>query len=219
MRTLFLVVCATIAVILLMEFGGNLKQQPVYAAVTGNCLYTVQYGDWLSTIAMKHGFGTNWTSLYEQNRAVIGSNPNIIYPGMHLNVCGAPGSATAHVAYAPAHQSIPNPAIASSTGNIRTDIMNVFGPVYGPGAIRVAICESGLIPWADNHTEPVILNGQKEWAQGLFQFIPTTWAMTPYASQDVHNAYANTLAAHWLFARDGYSWSVDWPDTAHCAYG
>ena len=46
-------------------------------------VYKVQRGDSLSVIAKKLGI-PNWRTLYEQNKAVIGSNPNLIRPGQKL---------------------------------------------------------------------------------------------------------------------------------------
>ncbi|MGI6226005.1 MAG: LysM peptidoglycan-binding domain-containing protein [Peptococcales bacterium] len=46
--------------------------------------YIVQRGDTLSGIAKKLGI-PNWRTLYEQNKAVIGSNPNLIRPGQKLS--------------------------------------------------------------------------------------------------------------------------------------
>lgn len=44
--------------------------------------YTVVNGDCLWSIARKlSGNGSNWPALYEANRAVVGSNPNLIYAG------------------------------------------------------------------------------------------------------------------------------------------
>jgi murein DD-endopeptidase MepM/ murein hydrolase activator NlpD len=66
------------------------------AAATGDS-YTVQSGDWLSTIARDHtgmcGDGTDiatcWQPLYEANRAVVGDNPDLIFPGQVLALPGA----------------------------------------------------------------------------------------------------------------------------------
>lgn len=44
--------------------------------------YTVQKGDTLSSIAEK--YNTTWQKIYEQNKDVIGDNPNLIYPGQVL---------------------------------------------------------------------------------------------------------------------------------------
>ena len=46
-------------------------------------IYKVQRGDTLSVIAKKLGI-PNWRTLYEQNKSVIGSNPNLIRPGQKL---------------------------------------------------------------------------------------------------------------------------------------
>ena len=37
-------------------------------------------------------------------------------------------------------------------------------------------------------------------AAGLFQFVPSTWASTPYARFSVWSPYANALAAGWMHA-------------------
>ena len=51
--------------------------------------YTVKSGDSLSAIARKLTGSTNWQAIYEQNKAVIGSNPNMIKPGQVLTIPGA----------------------------------------------------------------------------------------------------------------------------------
>lgn len=44
--------------------------------------YTVKKGDCLWTIAKScYGSGAQWRKIYDANRSVIGSNPNLIYPG------------------------------------------------------------------------------------------------------------------------------------------
>ena len=47
-------------------------------------IYTVQKGDSLSSIAAK--YGTTWQAIYEKNKDVIGSNPNLIRPGQELKI-------------------------------------------------------------------------------------------------------------------------------------
>ena len=47
--------------------------------------YTVQSGDTLSTIAVKEGV-SDWHTLYTDNESVIGSNPNLIFPGQVLKL-------------------------------------------------------------------------------------------------------------------------------------
>lgn len=56
--------------------------------------YVVVSGDTLSSIATK--YGTNWQTLYAANRAVIGSNPNIIKPGERIII---PGKNVAEYSY------------------------------------------------------------------------------------------------------------------------
>ncbi len=46
--------------------------------------YTIQSGDTLSSIAIK--YNTTWQKLYEKNKDVIGSNPNLIKPGMKIKI-------------------------------------------------------------------------------------------------------------------------------------
>ncbi len=49
--------------------------------------YTVVAGDTLWQIAQRfYGDGSLWPTIYEANRAVIGSNPNIIRPGQVLTI-------------------------------------------------------------------------------------------------------------------------------------
>lgn len=52
------------------------KEEPTYTT------YTVQKGDSLSSIAKK--YNTTWQKIYEDNKSVIGSNPNLIKPGQQL---------------------------------------------------------------------------------------------------------------------------------------
>lgn len=49
--------------------------------------YTVVKGDCLSSIARRYyGTASKWTAIYEANKAVIGGNPNLIYPGQVLTI-------------------------------------------------------------------------------------------------------------------------------------
>lgn len=53
--------------------------------------YTVKSGDCLSAIAQKLTGSANWKPIYEQNKGVIGGNPNKIKPGQVLIIPGAKG--------------------------------------------------------------------------------------------------------------------------------
>jgi murein DD-endopeptidase MepM/ murein hydrolase activator NlpD len=61
--------------------------------------YIVKSGDTLSSIAKKLGI-SNWRTLYEQNKSVIGSNYNLIRPGQKLTYgsTATPSAATPAVA-------------------------------------------------------------------------------------------------------------------------
>lgn len=49
--------------------------------------YTVVRGDCLWNIAKKfYGSGAKYTNIYNANKSVIGSNPNLIYPGQVLTI-------------------------------------------------------------------------------------------------------------------------------------
>lgn len=72
------------------------KKEPLPAQVTpaaterpakevASTTYTVKSGDCLSKIAKNlTGNSANWHAIYEQNKGVIGGNPDLIYPGQQL---------------------------------------------------------------------------------------------------------------------------------------
>jgi nucleoid-associated protein YgaU len=50
-------------------------------------IYIVQCGDCLWTIAQRFlGDGNKWPMIYNMNKNVIGSNPNLIRPGQALMI-------------------------------------------------------------------------------------------------------------------------------------
>lgn len=57
-----------------------------------------------------------------------------------------------------------------------------------PMLLRKARCESGLSPFARNPSG----------SSGLFQFMPGTWATTPYAGRSIWSAKWSSLAAAWM---------------------
>ncbi len=56
--------------------------------------------------------------------------------------------------------------------------------------LRVARCESGLDPNAVNPTG----------SYGVFQFVATTWASTPYGAYSVFDPWASANAAAWMWS-------------------
>ena len=66
---------------------------------------------------------------------------------------------------------------------------------------RRARCESGGSP------SPRALNSASG-AAGLFQFLPSTWSTTPFASFSIWSPYANAMAAAWMEAHGrGSEWA------------
>jgi hypothetical protein len=89
------------------------------------------------------------------------------------------------------------PVPAAANGDIRALILAAWAPL-GSGtaswAVRLAQCESGLNPYAVNRSSG---------AAGLFQFLATTWAGTPWRGQSPFDPNANAQAAAWLYAKYG----------------
>ncbi len=74
-----------------------------------------------------------------------------------------------------------------------SEAINLACSIYGSCSTlwRVARCESGYSPTAHNPSG----------ASGLFQFMPGTFAGTPFGRFSIWSPYANALAAGWMFAR------------------
>jgi resuscitation-promoting factor RpfA len=67
------------------------RYQPRHAAPAGtehvaSGTYVVRTGDTLGRIAANHGVPGGWESLYRNNIRVVGSNPNLIFPGERLAI-------------------------------------------------------------------------------------------------------------------------------------
>jgi hypothetical protein len=79
------------------------------------------------------------------------------------------------------------------------ELVCVIRRVFGPGwrvALKVARCESGL----DERQVTPPYN-----ASGLLQFLPGTFAATPYRHRPILHPVWNARAARWLVAKDhGY---------------
>jgi hypothetical protein len=84
----------------------------------------------------------------------------------------------------------PPPAIAK----IITDAFSPLGARAVQWAINVAYCESRYHPNSVNSSSG---------ASGLFQFLPSTWSGTPWASQSPFDPVANANAAAWLYSHYG----------------
>jgi regulator of protease activity HflC (stomatin/prohibitin superfamily) len=77
---------------------------------------------------------------------------------------------------------------------IITDAFSPLGQAAVVWALRIAYCESRYHPNSVNSSSG---------ASGLFQFMPGTWAGTPWASQSPFDPVANAQAAAWLYSHYG----------------
>lgn len=71
----------------IVNYKGSAEQNTLLLNIFRNksdesIIYTVQSGDNLSKIALK--YGTTWKKIYEDNKDVIGNNPNLIHTGIKL---------------------------------------------------------------------------------------------------------------------------------------
>jgi soluble lytic murein transglycosylase-like protein len=77
---------------------------------------------------------------------------------------------------------------------IITDAFSPLGQAAVVWALRIAYCESRYHPNSVNSSSG---------ASGLFQFMPGTWAGTPWANQSPFDPVANAQAAAWLYSHYG----------------
>jgi len=81
--------------------------------------------------------------------------------------------------------------------DIAKDITDAFSPL-GPAAVQWAM----NVAWCESRYHPNSVNSDSG-ASGLFQFLPSTWSGTPYASYSPFDPRYNALAAAWLYSRYG----------------
>jgi len=81
--------------------------------------------------------------------------------------------------------------------DIAIDITDAFSPL-GPAAVQWAM----NVAWCESRYHPNSVNTDSG-ASGLFQFLPSTWSGTPYASQSPFDPRANSFAAAWLYSHYG----------------
>ncbi|GGO87751.1 transglycosylase family protein [Wenjunlia tyrosinilytica] len=102
--------------------------------------YEVASGDSLSSIADTHHVDGGWQALYHTNRQVVGSNPNLIFPGQKLSLAegehkAAPAAKPEAKQQAPA--AAPKKAPVKQTSSTRTvsgftlPINGTVGTAYG----------------------------------------------------------------------------------------
>jgi murein DD-endopeptidase MepM/ murein hydrolase activator NlpD len=96
--------------------------------------YRVVGGDTLSTIASGHHVSGGWHKLYTDNKKVIGSNPNLIFPGQVLSLIkGSHASATAKSSASSSSSSASASTAAKSTVKSSTSTASGYTtPVANP---------------------------------------------------------------------------------------
>jgi len=89
-------------------------------------VYTVQRGDSLSAIAKKLGISGGWQELYNVNKSVVGSNPNLIYAGQKLTY-GSPTSSTSKAGTTKTKSQEVAESIAKQVGPTKEAFYKRFG--------------------------------------------------------------------------------------------
>ncbi|MFI1186167.1 transglycosylase SLT domain-containing protein [Streptomyces californicus] len=68
--------------------------QPNSAAQAAPAQHSVKAGETLSKIAREHSVSGGWKTLYEDNRKIVGENPDLIRPGIKLTLGAASAKAS-----------------------------------------------------------------------------------------------------------------------------
>lgn len=146
-------------------------------AATAAPRYTVKPGDSLSRIAASNcGKVNDWTGIYQSNRHVIGSNPNIIMPGERLRLaCYDPPSLLAQATDGDGDHdgdTSDTPSPPPAPQHTVNSPVNVSG-IAPSGSFQACVIarESGGNPGAVNPSSG---------AGGLYGFLPSTWASLGY---------------------------------------
>lgn len=164
--------------------------------------YKVVAGDSLSKIAKAHPTSGGWKKLYEANRAVIGSDPALIRPGLTLTVGTKTGKATTTATTTATTAKATTAAAKTYANNLdgwireSLDIMAQHGiPGTYDGIYRNVMRESSGNPLAMNNWDSNAAAGTP--SKGLLQVIDPTFAAYHVAgtSMDPFDPVANITAA------------------------
>jgi Tfp pilus assembly protein FimV len=146
----------------------------------------VRRGDSLSGIAARYRIV--WPGLYEANRKVIGSDPDLISPGQHLRIPSAAAALRLATAYRPVIQP-------SAITEPVTEQASSAGPSAPSGSFQACVIarESG--------GNAQVMNATGHY--GLYQFSYSTWVANGGSAADFGNAsvaeqnqvFANAYAA------------------------
>ena len=143
---------------------------------------------------LRSGPGTNYGVLVVMPAnvgvSVMGEPVNGFYP---LTFHGTKGWASGDYLRSGAPAPQPNPGGGAYTRDQIIQIIYAAADEYNqPRAdmLRVAQCESTLNPRAVNASSG---------ASGLFQFMPGTWAITPFANEDIFDPVMSAKATGWMW--------------------
>lgn len=181
-----------------MPLAPHTAPVPAPVAAPAAVVVVVQAGQTLTSIAAAEHL-SSWHVLYEANAAHV-ADPDVIYPGERLALHGHEtpmvGSYRLLAAAQPVADYQPGPSLPAAV------------PVSTGGGYEECVIthESG--------GDPQVVN-QASGAGGLVQFLPSTWATTPWGSQypggaQTAPASIQLEAFQWEYARDGTApWVTD----------
>lgn len=119
----------------------------VSSAQASGCEYVVKQGNTLSNIAQE--LGLSWKELYNANEKIIGSNPNLIRPGMRFDICYGTGG--------PTENELKLEPVAKPINPTATRPALPITPALAPelcqytnnpdGSPRLVISKAGECPW------------------------------------------------------------------------
>jgi murein DD-endopeptidase MepM/ murein hydrolase activator NlpD len=111
--------------------GHSPKAAKKELAAAATITVTVAPGDSLSALAARHCGNGSWAGLYEDNKSVVGVDPNLIYPGQKLVINCATGTAATAAAPAPATAPAAVPASSGWVRPINACVGSGFGWRWG----------------------------------------------------------------------------------------
>lgn len=186
--------------------------KPTAAQQNRATTYSVTLGDSLQKIAEEHSVPGGWQKLYEDNRAAVGGNPEMIHPGLKLTIGTNSGKQSGVSEAADKKPAEAQPATYADNldGWIRESlsIMKQHGiPGTYEGIHRNIMRESGGNPQATNGWDSNAAAGTP--SKGLLQVIAPTFESyhVPGTAQDSLDPVANITAAC-NYAADQYG-SID----------
>ncbi|MBV9450589.1 MAG: LysM peptidoglycan-binding domain-containing protein [Streptosporangiaceae bacterium] len=180
-----------------------IRESKAHRTQTASRSYTVQAGDSLASIAQKeYGNYNDWNWIYQANTNVI-HNPDVIYPGEHLQIpssapAGAPRTTAAHH---PRHAKPSPPATTLTTSAVPSGTLSCHG-------LEVLWEDAGGASWAAETAAAIAMaeSGGNQYAHsptndfGYWQINGVWGAMATY------NPLGNAKAAVHI-SDDGRNWS------------